>query len=277
MKIGLGLAAAAGALAMCGAASAAEVIIHDAVMRVTVIPEARSDVSVEVVRNNPHFRIGVTRVGNDVSIDGGVGMRARGCHGLFGRKGVFVWGVGQIPYEALPQVVVRTPMNVKVRARDAVFGVMGRADSAELDNAGCGDWTLANIAGPLVVRVSGSGDVRAASVGSAEVRISGSSDVTFNNIRNGLTTAVAGSGDLRAGSVNGPMHVRVAGSGDVIAHAGQVTDMQVQVSGSGDVRFGGVAQSLQASVAGSGDVSVGRVTGSVDRHVAGSGSVTVGS
>jgi hypothetical protein len=277
MKIWLATAACVAVLATGGAAAAAEVYIHDAAMRVTVIPEPRADVSVEVVRSNPHFRIAVTRIGGDVSVDGGLGMRPRHCGGFFGRPGVVVWGIGRVPYEALPQVVIRTPMDVKVRARDAVYGVIGRAASAELDNAGCGDWKLANIAGPARLRVAGSGDVRAASAGSADVRISGSSDVTFNDIRGGLSSAVSGSGNLRAASINGPLRVRVAGSGDVIAHGGQVTDMDVQIAGSGDVRFGGVAQSLQASVAGSGDVSVGRVTGSVSRHIAGSGSVTVGS
>ncbi|HEX4740080.1 MAG TPA: DUF2807 domain-containing protein [Caulobacteraceae bacterium] len=277
MKIWLAMAACVAGLAGGGAATAAEVIIHDAAMRVTVIPEARSDVSVETVRSNPRFHITFTRIGDDISIDGGLGLRPRHCGGFFGRPGIVVWGIGRVPYEALPQLVIRTPMDVKVRARDAVYGVIGRAASAELDNAGCGDWKLANIAGPARVRVAGSGDVRAASAGSAEVRISGSSDVTFNNIRGGLTSAVSGSGNLRAASVNGPMRVRVAGSGDVIAHGGQVTDMQVSVAGSGDVRFGGVAQNLQASVAGSGDVSVGKVMGSVTRHVAGSGTVTVGS
>jgi hypothetical protein len=78
-------------------------------------------------------------------------------------------------------------------------------------------------------------------------------------------------------SLNGPLHVHIAGSGNVLAASGQVTDMTVGVAGSGDVKFGGVAQRLDASVVGSGDVRVGRVTGPVTRHIAGSGSVTVGS
>ncbi|HEY2179752.1 MAG TPA: DUF2807 domain-containing protein [Caulobacteraceae bacterium] len=277
MKFWWAMAVSAAAMAAGGSAAAAEVIIHDAAMRVTVIPEPRSDVSVEVVRSNPRFHISVMRIGDGVSVDGGLGFRPRHCGGFFGRPGVVVWGIGRVPYEALPQLVIRTPMDVHVRARDAVYGVIGRAASAELDNAGCGDWKIANIAGPARVHVAGSGDVRAASAGSADVRISGSSDVTFNDIHGGLNSAVTGSGNLRAASVNGPMRVSVAGSGDVIAHGGQVTDMDVHIAGSGDVRFGGVAQNLQASVAGSGDVSVGRVTGSVSRHIAGSGSVTVGS
>ncbi|HEY2481437.1 MAG TPA: DUF2807 domain-containing protein [Caulobacteraceae bacterium] len=276
MNVWLGVTIGAMAVAVSGVAAAADVEIRNAAARVTVIPEARSDIVVSVYRTHPRLPLRVYRLGDTVRIDGGLGIRSPNCRSLFGRKGVSVWGAGFTPYEALPQVMIRTPMNVKVKAGGAVFGVIGRSDSVELANAGCGDWTVANVSGPADVRVAGSGDVHAGSVGSAEVRISGSSDISFSDVRNGLTTSTSGSGDLRAGLVNGPLHVRVAGSGDVIARSGQVTDMTVQVAGSGDVRFGGVARSLQAAVAGSGDIAVGRVTGPITKHVAGSGSVNVG-
>ena len=47
------LAAAAAALAAAGAASAASVEVKDAVARVTVIPENRTDVKVEFIAANP--------------------------------------------------------------------------------------------------------------------------------------------------------------------------------------------------------------------------------
>lgn len=277
MKLWLGLAASATAVAVCGAAAAADVDIRHAAARVTVIPEARGDIAVSVYKSNARLPIRVYRQGDTVVIDGGLGLRGPNCSSFFGRKGVHIWGVGFTPYDALPQVMIRAPMNVKVRAGGAVFGAVGRSDSLQLANAGCGDWTVANVTGPADVRVAGSGDVHAGSAGSAEVRISGSSDITFQDIRNGLVSSTSGSGDVRAVAVNGPMHVRISGSGDVVARGGQVTDMSVEVAGSGDVRFAGVAQSLQAAVAGSGDVTVGRVTGPVAKHVAGSGSVTIGS
>jgi Putative auto-transporter adhesin, head GIN domain len=277
MKLWLGLATSVTAVAVCGAAAAADVDIRHAAARVTVTPEARSDIAVSVYKSNSRLPIRVYRQGDTVVVDGGLGLRGPNCASFFGRKGVHIWGVGFTPYDALPQVMIRTPMAVKVKASGAVFGAVGRSDSLQLANAGCGDWTVANVTGPADVRVAGSGDVHAGAAGSAEVRISGSSDISFNAIRNGLVSSTSGSGDLRAGAVNGPMHVRIAGSGDVVAHGGQVTDMSVELAGSGDVRFAGVAQSLQAAIAGSGDVTVGRVTGPVTKHVAGSGSVTVGS
>jgi hypothetical protein len=276
MNAWLGVAIGAVAIAASSVAAAADVEIRNAAARVTVIPEARSDIVVSIYRTHPHLPLRVSRMGDTVRIDGRLGMRSPDCRSSSGRKGVSVWGAGFTPFDALPQVMIRTPKNVKVRAGGAIFGAIGRADSVELANAGCGDWTIANVSGPADIRVAGSGDVRAGSVGSADVRISGSSNISINDVRNGLMSATSGSGDLSAGAINGPLHVRVAGSGDVVARGGQVTDMVVSVAGSGDVRFGGVAQTLRAAVAGSGDVNVGRVTGTITKHVAGSGSVNVG-
>lgn len=276
MNIWPGMAAAA-AVALGGAASAATVDIRHAAARVTVIPEARSDVQVTFARTNARLPMHISRLGDVTHVDGNLVLRGADCRGGALSRGVQVFGVGFVPYDELPEVIVRMPMNVQVRASKAVYGVIGRAETAELDNAGCGDWTMANVTGPATVRVAGSGDVHAGAVGSADVHISGSSDVIFTDIRGGLNSATAGSGDVRAISISGPMHVRVSGSGDVIAKSGQVSDLKVAVAGSGDVKFGGVARSLEVSIAGSGDVDVGKVTGPVSKHIAGSGSVNVGS
>jgi hypothetical protein len=265
------------ALATAAGVDAAQVDIRHAAMRVTVIPEARNDIQVGVLRQNPKMRITVARMGDTMIVDGGLGFRETNCSTFFGRRGVHIWGMGFVPYDSLPQVIIRTPLQAKVGAGGAVFGVVDRSGSLELSNAGCGDWTVANVAGPIRVRMAGSGDVHAGAAGSAEVHISGSSDVFLRDVRDGLDTSSSGSGDLRVISLNGPLHVHIAGSGNVLAATGQVTDMTVGVAGSGDVKFGGVAQRLDASVVGSGDVRVGRVTGPVTRHIAGSGSVTVGS
>jgi hypothetical protein len=262
---------------MAGAACAEQVDIEHAAVRVTVIPEARADIGVAVVRNNPKLRFNISRIGDRVIIDGGLRFRGLNCTNWFGRRGVRILGVGFVAYDDLPQIVVRTPLDSKVAAGGAVFGVVDRANSLELSNAGCGDWSVANVAGPLNIRLAGSGDVHTGSVGSAKVGISGSSDIFMKDVHNGLDTSSAGSGDLHAISINGPLHVHLAGSGDVVAQTGNVSDMVVRVAGSGDVHFGGRAQTLDAAVMGSGDVTVGHVNGSVAKHIAGSGSVTVGS
>jgi hypothetical protein len=265
------------ALLAAGAVQAApSVEIRHAVARVTIVPEARSDVAVFVTRANPRLPLRITREGDTVVVDGGLGWRNINCHALFGRPGASVWGIGNIGYDDMPQVVVRMPLQAKAGAGGAVFGAVGPGAGLDLANSGCGDWKVADQNGPLRLSLAGSGDVRAGTAAAAEVHISGSADVNMHAARGGLTAAVSGSGDITAARVDGPLHVRVSGSGDVRIGDGAVTDMNVSVAGSGDVHFGGVAQSLEANVAGSGDVSAGRVTGLVSKHVAGSGDVSVG-
>lgn len=271
--IGLG---AVVSLAAAGAQAQPGVDIRHAVARVTVIPEARRDVAVFVTRTNGRLPLRVYRDGDTVVVDGGLGWRNINCHGLFGRPSAFVWGIGNISYDDMPQIVVRTPLQARVGAGNAVYGAVGPGAGLDLANSGCGDWTVANQNGPFQVRVSGSGDIRTGTVGSADVRVAGSSDVHMGAVRNGLMASITGSGDVTAARVDGPLHARIGGSGDVRIRGGAVSDMNVSVAGSGDVKFGGVAQSLVANVAGSGDVSAARVTGLVTKHVAGSGDVTVG-
>ena len=273
--IGLGLTVAA-SLATGPVQAEPSVAIRNAVARVTIVPEARSDVAVFVTRANPRLPLRITREGDRVVVDGGLGWRNVSCHNLFGRPAAFVWGIGNIGYDDMPQIVVRMPLRATAAAGGAVFGAVGPGAGLDLANSGCGDWKVADQNGPLRVSLSGSGDVRAGAVAAADVHISGSSDVYMLSARGGLNAAVSGSGDVDAATVSGPLHVRVSGSGDVKIKGGAVTDMNVSVAGSGDVRFGGVAQSLEANIAGSGDVSAARVTGAVSKHVAGSGDVSVG-
>jgi hypothetical protein len=250
--------------------------IDHAVARVTVIPEARSDVAVSVVHGNGRFPLKISRVGDVIRIDGGLGWRSISCRGASGHPRVDVWGMGEVAYADMPQVVIHTPRAVRVGAGGAVFGAIGPGDSVDLGNGGCGDWTIADQAGALRAHLSGSGDIRAGSAGSADVQVSGSADVVMAVVRGGLSANIAGSGNVTAARVDGPLRARIGGSGDLRVRDGQVGDMDVAVAGSGDVRFGGVARSLEAKIVGSGDVSVGRVTGQVSKQVVGSGGVTVG-
>jgi hypothetical protein len=279
MRTRLMVGAAGAALILLGATAsvaAPTLLVTHAVARVTIVPEDRSDIAVTVMRTNPKFPLNISRAGDQVTVDGGLGWRGANCETFFGHLQVGVFGVGSVSYDDMPQIVVHTPRQVVVHAGGAVFGTVGRGDGVELANSGCGDWTLANQSGPLTAYLSGSGDLRAGEVSAADLHISGSSDVYLKSAQGGLAAAVSGSGDVDADQVDGPLRTHVTGSGDVKVKGGAVTQMQVAVAGSGDVRFGGVAQSLDASVAGSGDVSVAKVSGPVVKHIAGSGDVTVG-
>ena len=277
MRAFIGFSALAGAMTLASAASAApSVDIRYAAARVTVIPEARSDVQVFVAKGNSQLPLTVTRQGEQTVIEGNLHMRPTGCHGAFGKQQVFIFGIGNFAVDALPQVVIHVPMDAHVSAGEAVWGNVGRTNSLDLHNAGCGDWTVAPVSGPLNVGVAGSGDVHANGAGWAEVHVSGSGDVSLGEVRGALTASISGSGDVNAASINGPLEARIAGSGDVRVRGGRATTMRVHIAGSGDVTLKGPADSLDASIAGSGDVTVGPVSGSVVKHISGSGDVNVG-
>jgi hypothetical protein len=266
----------AGALWSCAAAASAQTIeLRDAVARVTVIPEARSDIKVEVLAANPQTPLRVRQSRDRTIIFGDLGHRIRGCDGDGVQSSVRVAGIGSVPWGRMAQVVVRTPREVKVAAGGAVFGIIGRAASIELGNAGCGDWVIGNTAGMLEVSEAGSGDLRAGTAGQARLRIAGSGDMDVAAVGGGLEVDVGGSGDVRVASVAGPFGARVAGSGDVTVRGGRASPMTVSIAGSGSVNFTGVADALKARVTGSGDINVRQVTGVVSSAVLGSGKVTV--
>jgi putative autotransporter adhesin-like protein len=291
MRTDLALGVAVLALACAGAADAANrVEIKDAVARVTVIPENRPDVKVEFITTNGALPLKVRNHGDKLIVDGDLRRRIRGCHGganwnieINGRHSegsrpvsVQVRGVGRVDWKDIPQIVVRTPMTADIGASGAVFGAVGRSNGLDLDNAGCGDWTIANVNGPLSVDVAGSGDTKAGSARSFRARIAGSGDMDARNIAGPANIDIAGSGDVHLASIAGPLDVDIAGSGDVAVDGGTTTVMDVHIAGSGDVDFGGAAQTLEVSIAGSGDVRAGSVSGQVKKSVLGSGSVYVG-
>ncbi len=268
---------AASALALvAGAANAATVEVKDAVARVVVIPEDRQDIKVEFLTTNPSLPLQVRSLGGKTIVDGNLDRKIKNCHGGDGKARVYVAGVGDIAYDDMPQVVVRMPKDAKIEAGGAVFGSVGKTASLELSNAGCGDWTVGNVAGKMNINVAGSGDTNTGASGEAMLRVAGSGDVRAQAVNGGLEVSVAGSGDISVTSISGPLTVKVAGSGDVNIRSGKATEMNASIAGSGNVDFGGVAGSLKAKIAGSGDVHVKSVIGEVSKAIVGSGNVSVG-
>lgn len=280
---GFGLAATLFGATLFGAgeADAASVEIKDAVAKVTIIPEARSDVAVSIVRDDPHHPLKVSAWpdGRTVIQGGYFGGFFGGvteCSARGGRSLVRVFGSGTLNPENMATIVVRTPLDAKVSAGGAVYGEVGRADSLDLRVTGCGDWVVANVRGRLAIGDSGSGDVRTGMSGQLKVSATGSGDIYARSVANGLEANIAGSSDIHIAEASGPLKVRITGSGDLGIGGGHASDMDVFIAGSGDVTFKGVADSLSAFVAGSGDINIAKVTGPVKKSVAGSGDVNIG-
>ena len=283
-------AASAVVVGFAGAAQAQELEIEHAAARVVVIPEARSDVSVTITPGSPELpQLEVRRRGASVEIDGDLRNRIRECSlsgvGVVRNTGtplqpdrqlsVEIRGIGRVRAADLPLITARVPMNAKVGVSGAVFGSVGRSQALSLSNAGCGDWTVANVGGPLEISIAGSGDVSAGSARTASVSIAGSGDVRIGDLAGDLNASVAGSGDVRVASVRGRVDASIAGSGDVNVDSGRVGEVDASIAGSGDVRIEAVASSLDASIVGSGDVRVAQVTGQVEHSILGSGEVVV--
>ena len=290
--------------------------VEHAAPRLIVVAEPRGNISVTVQHGPSRLpQLSIRREGDRIVVDGGLqrpdGGTTVSCEGdrrithpfaLFGHsvehtsnaRAVAVPGVGRVEFADLPVITARVPLDASVSTGGAVWGEVGATRSLTLATTGCGDWTAgpvrgvlsldsagsgdvhASDAGRLYARLASSGDLSVANVGPTAVQIASSGDISAASITGGLDAAVASSGDMTVGRMDGPVHAQIAGSGDMRLRSGRAPEVKVQVSGSGDFDFAGVAGRLQAAVAGSGDVHVVHVTGEVSRSVAGSGEVSVG-
>ncbi len=277
--IGLGGVLALATLASTAAAGVAQaapsVEIRHAAARVVVIPEPRQDVAIAVFANR-RLPLRVSHFVGRSYVDGNLAKRVRGCRMKAGKPVVTIAGIGDVAYDDLPEIVVHAPMDVKLSVAEAVFGSIGRSDNLTFANAGCGDWTIANVSGRMEISQTGTGDTRTGAAGAALLRISGAGDITTRALHGGLQAVSTGAGNIRVASIDGPMDVKVVGAGDVRADDGQVSAMKVSIAGVGGVQFGGTAQSLDVSIIGSGGVRVARVAGPVTRHLLGAGAVHIG-
>src|SRR4051812_26273217 len=108
MALKIAMLAAAAALS-AGAAQAASIEIRDAVVRVTVIPEDRSDVRVEIVRPNAQLPLNVFTSGDRTVIDGDLRHRIRDCDREGPNARIKVRGVGTVAWDEMPQLVIHAP------------------------------------------------------------------------------------------------------------------------------------------------------------------------
>ena len=274
-----GLAALAIA-SLAGTASAKEreprVVVKNAVARVTVVPQDRADVQVVVKSHDPRLTLTVEKKGDRTIVDGDLKWnKIRNCRGTHETASADVKGVGTIAWKDMPEVIIYTPRNVDIGASGAVWGYIGRASSVDFANAGCGDWTIANVSGKLDISQAGSGDVLGGDAGGLDLSVAGSGDTRLKSVTGKADISIAGSGNVVMANLNGDLDVSIAGSGDIRIFGGQAPNLDVSVAGSGDVRFAGEATKVDANFVGSGNVWVTKA-GSVDTATVGSGAVHVG-
>ena len=264
---------ALGIAAAFGASAATEVELKDMAAKVVVTPENRSDVELKVVYGTNKLPVIMVHTeGNKFVADGKLKYHSLDCKT---GNDVDVSGIGLVGNADLPTVYVKVPMDAKVSAGGAIFGTLGATQTLELNHGGCGGWTVGNVAGHAEVNIGGSGDVTMGTASDAEVNIGGSGNFKSGAITK-LDANIGGNGDINVDRVNGDTSVNIGGSGNVVVTDGVAPNLEVNIAGSGDVRFGGEAHDVSVSIVGSGDVRIKKVTGKVDRSIMGSGNVLIG-
>lgn len=247
-------------------------IRHSAAM-ITITPEDRNDISVEI--DNPGT-VPMPSVSTDdgaVVIEGHLRGRISSCRD----EGVNVRGYGSLSREQMPRITVHVPRNLELAVSGANQTSIGATQTLNADLSGCGDTTIADVAGALSIDASGSGDVTAGAAQSLEVDLAGSGEVSVGAVANGADLDIAGSGEVTIASLGGDLDADAAGSGTVRVNGGSIGTATIELAGSGDVDITAPIHSLEVDIVGSGDVKVNATVGDLDAEIAGSGGVDVDS
>ena len=136
--------------------------------------------------------------------------------------------------------------------------------SARLVIGGSGDISIAETRGDATVDIGGSGDVSGGGVGGRlNAKVNGSGSIIFTKVKSGADLSIAGSGDIKLAALYGVARATIAGNGDIAIRDGKTEDLYVSIAGSGEFSHGGVSTNLVASIAGSGSIRVNRNEGTL--------------
>jgi hypothetical protein len=156
-----------------------------------------------------------------------------------------------------------TQGNLRLEAA-ATKARIGRVASANIDIGGSGRVDIAAVTGTLKLDVGGSGKIVTGPIGNLRADLAGSGDAQFGAISGGLDLDIAGAADVYAARVNGPTKIGIAGSGSVKIADGTADPLHVEIMGSGNFNFGGVAVDPHVEAFGSGNVRIKSYRGKLD-------------
>lgn len=268
-----------------------ELEIKHAAAVVTVTPEDRTDYAIEIT-NPGHAPMPTVSVeGGHVTVDGNLRGRIGDCTD----EGIELRGYSTVARADLPHIIVHAPRALNVGFSGAVFGEVGASQSLEGAFSGCGETTVADVAGPLSVSLAGSGGVHAGKAQTVTANLTGSGEVSTGAIAGEGHFNISGSGSVTVASLTGSVEDNSSGSGDLHIQGGAITTadinlvggggakidatvqtLKVSGLGSGDVEVSAAVHDVDADLVGSGDVRVASITGAVSRHSVGPGTVVVG-
>jgi hypothetical protein len=183
-----------------------------------------------------------------------------------------------------------TAMTVTIKGdKDLVARITTRQDGdtavIAMDRSGMDDWdgwnydkaksVTIDVVVPARTSVDFEDFIGEASLGDLDAKLSGS--VTSADIKAGRLSEVeldvTGSGDIALGDIAGALSFELAGSGSLNAMSAKA--VSVDVAGSGAVEIGAVGGDLSVDIAGSGEVGIGSIDSKTDVSIAGSGEVSI--
>lgn len=239
--------------------------------RVVITVEDRPDVEISIENPGaaPTPEISLER--GRLTIDGRLSGRIGACR----EDGVELRGYGFALYEQAPLITIRAPRSLDLNFTGAGRAEIGETEALDLTVNGCAHAVAANVAGDADIDVNGNGQVSIAGVENAVIDLSGSGRVRVDAVRASVESEVNGSGGVSIGAANGRLNLQNRGSGSVVVESGALTEAEIDLFGSGQVRLNAPAERLSVSIFGSGDVDAPVAVGSLDAKIFGSGDVRV--
>ena len=258
-------------------ARAASVELKGVYANLTVIPEDRADVAVDVRASDGKLPLPrVTRNGGDVVVDGGLGP-VHECPGMGPGidHGVFLHGRGWTPAASAVTIVVHSPRSAKLAADGWILGDVRASQGFDLNTTGCSRWRISDTRGTLTIRQDGAASITAGAARKAVFDLSGVTHLDLASTSD-LKVDMSGLGAVDLKSISGPVDATLSGMGNVRIDGGHAGRVKADVSGVGGFRLHGSASELDADVSGIGGVHVDHVDGAVRKNVSGIGHVSVG-
>jgi Putative auto-transporter adhesin, head GIN domain len=248
-----------------------ELVIKYTAAHIVIIPEDRSDFSVEI-ENPGHAPMPLVEIEEgDVRIDGQLRGRVDSCREGGGAE---LDGYGEFALADLPQITIRTPRTLHVSLGKGSTTEIGPTEALELDFLGCGTVTAGDVAGELTVEIAGSGAVNAGATRRLSAELLGSGDLNVGAVAERSEIEVAGNGNVTIAALTGELRSDSAGSGDLTIQGGAITSANIDMAGSGNASITAPIERLTVAIAGSGDVQIEGIVGDLEADIAGSGSVT---
>ena len=160
---------------------------------------------------------------------------------------------------------------VTFSSADLSDDVIVKVTSPELTSVDClgsGDFiaTTDIKTNDIIVKITGSGDIKLKKVSSDKVKLSiaGSGDIDLQQTNaKKLDVSIAGSGDIEINKVDDQCEyasLSVAGSGDIDAMFSGCQELKCSMAGSGEIELKGKVVNYSSSIAGSGEIKKNELT-----------------